>query len=276
MRIKVLFILQFISAIVFKAQSPDILHQYENYTLFNLSDSSCSNINGTWTGEEIQYDATKSYVKYKFKVVFTLQQEGNRISGTSFIQDKFRGSYGDMKIRGIVNGNKFLFEEYEITNEQFFDKNLVWCLRSGEMNIQKELNKTQLVGINYNGFESDTYRNCTDYAEMVAEKNDQRDEQNSSNFRINLVQSKYNIPLRVSPNPCTDNATVTFDLKDDGDTEINLYSLSGALIQNITAVKYTSGRHQLSINLGNVAPGVYVLMLKSGRYYGSAQLVKSK
>ena len=258
------------------------LQKFNNQNLFNLNDTSCIDLTGEWTGEEIQYDPTQSFIKVKFKVIFNLKQEGNRIYGTSFIQDKYRGSYGDMKIRGMVSGDKLHFEEYEIMNEKFFQLGVVWCLRSGEMDIKISGNTITLDGLKYDGYASDTYYKCTDYAKMSVSKifeHSVSPNENStltSDKKIIEANSFEKMNMLIFPNPCIDQATISYELKESVNVRIDIFSLSGALIQNVINDQREAGKQTVQFNLSAHAPGVYLVRLQAGNLFSTKQVVKTK
>ena len=242
--------------------------------LFNLQDSTCINLTGEWTGEEVQYDATQSFIKVKFKVVFELKQEGNRVYGTSYIEDKFRGSYGDMKIRGLVRGNVLHFEEYEIVNEKFFEKGVVWCLRSGEMKINVKGNKIVMEGLSYNGYASDNYSLCTDYAKMsVTRTIDLIKPLGKQAVSASQEKNREEIQVRIFPNPCVDQTTISYQFKNDCNVQIDVFSLSGALIEQIKIAGPES--RETTCNMSSYAAGVYLVRVRAGNLYTTKQLVKT-
>jgi hypothetical protein len=271
---KVVFLFIFFkSALVFSQSLPKELKKLESSSLFDLTDSLCLNVEGEWTGEEIQYDPTASFVKSKFKVVFKLVQEGNKITGTSFIQDKYRGSYGEMKIRGVVLGSKLYFEEYEILDEKWYKKNYVWCLRSGEMDIRSNDHKGVMEGLHYDGYASDSYFKCTDYVKMSLNK-DAAGEVKPSSFKNKKAEEKFDV--FVSPNPFSDQTTLTYEVKKQAGVRVEIFSLSGSLIQNVVNEQQLSGPQTSVISLTEHAPGVYLIRVIIGDGYCTKQIVKTK
>jgi hypothetical protein len=258
------------------------LEKYSNTSLFDLNNSACFNVSGEWIGEEIQYDPTQSFIKVKFKVIFKLKQEGNRVYGTSYIEDKYRGSHGDMKIRGMVSGNKLYFEEYEIVNEKFFEKNVVWCLRSGEMDIKINESVAILEGLHYNGYASDTYYKCTDYVKMSVSKNLIPEGNSNSNDLVTTDKkildgnSFAKMEMLIFPNPCVDQATISYELKENLKVQIDVFSLSGAHILNIVNNQQSVGKQNIQFNLSAYVPGVYLVRLQAGNLFSTKQIIKTQ
>lgn len=266
-------VLAFICLNAFAQQSIPELQKFTDRSLFNPNDNSCFKVSGEWVGEEIQYDATQSFIKVKFKVVFKLEQEGNRVYGTSYIQDKYRGSYGDMKIRGMVIGNKLHFEEYEIVNEKFFEKGVVWCLRSGEMTIDVKGNKATLTGLTYNGYASNDYSECTDYAKMSVSKDIIPSENSEKSLAPKTPVEKMDV--LIYPNPIIDQANISYELKENSNVRIDIFSLSGKHIETISDGQQTAGKQNAKFNPSGYAAGVYVVRLQAGNLSSTKQIVKT-
>lgn len=249
------------------------LQKLSKITLFDTLGTGYQNLMGEWSGEEIQYDETGSFVKFKFKVVLKLKQTGNRIFGTSYIEDKFRGSYGDMKIRGIVTDNKLYFEEYEITNEKFYEKDVVWCLRSGDMDIKLSEGIISLEGLQYNGYASDTYRTCTDHAEMKVNKKADAVIKSSGIEPNSGVAGSKSLKMLIYPNPTRDNITVSYQLIDKSKVKIEVFSLSGQNFETIVG-DYLEGIQNQQINLSNYAAGIYLIRLQANGLQTTSRVVK--
>jgi hypothetical protein len=62
----------------------------------------------------------------------------------------------------------------------------------------------------------------------------------------------------IYPNPADENINLTFSLKQAASVEVSLSDISGRqlLVNNYQA---TSGSNQLSINVGNLAKGLYLM-----------------
>ena len=115
-------------------------------SLTELSPKELSGINlsGKYVGKRHQFNNDKTTILQSFEYEFELKQDDNIISGISTIINH-NGDYADMKLRGIIVGDKFYFEEYEIAN-QAKDANYVWCFKSGALNLRKDGDRLKLVG----------------------------------------------------------------------------------------------------------------------------------
>jgi hypothetical protein len=272
MKIK-LILFFFLASLLIKGQNlPVDLKQFESNKLLNPKDSICFNISGEWTGEEIQYDPTQSYIKVKFRVEFKLKQEGNIISGTTFIRDKFRGSYGYMKIRGVVIGNKFHFEEYEVSDEKFFEKNVEWCLRSGILSIEKRENKYYLVGLEYNGYTSTKYEKCTDYAKMILNSNKQLLKSGGKAFE----SSKKELAFTLYPNPSRNTINIKYKLEENSSIQIDIFDLSGKYIISEKFDARPADEYTSTLDISNYIPGVYLVRMTTNYCTTTTQIIKSE
>ncbi len=274
--------------------------------LYNVSDTSGLNISGDWSGEEVEYDRTKSYIVDKFEVSFKLRQEGNMVSGTSYIKDKLDNSVGEMKIRGIVLGDRFQFEEYEIISEKINAENTVWCLRSGEMQIKPGGAKSTLLSIDYKGYASNDYGLCDDHSEMWLDRTNPVPPVASkpvavsgstaapagytpkhgagatgtvSTAELGKIwnnKGKYELKIAVNPNPCSTVSMLSFNLETDMKARIDIYNFSGDYIETLVNKDFKKGGHELKFDMTAYKTGVYIITLRADSYYCTRQIVKSK
>src|SRR5258708_2303817 len=107
----------------------------ESSQILNAQQVSKLDLSGKWIGKRKQYSADKKSFIEIFQYEFDLKQEGNIISGTSTIINR-SGEYADMKLEGVIIGNKFHFAEKEVKNAARPDGK-VWCFKSGELFISK-------------------------------------------------------------------------------------------------------------------------------------------
>ncbi|MBL7138946.1 MAG: T9SS type A sorting domain-containing protein, partial [Bacteroidales bacterium] len=70
--------------------------------------------------------------------------------------------------------------------------------------------------------------------------------------------------LQVFPNPATSTTTASFFLVKSDKVELNLYNIYGRKVWNHQPGTLGSGEHQVEIDAGSLAPGVYILQLTTG------------
>lgn len=77
----------------------------------------------------------------------------------------------------------------------------------------------------------------------------------------NIATSELN--YSVYPNPFTDMTTVNFELDRRAKIELNVFNLIGENIRSIDLGYQISGNHQVTIDKGDLNPGVYILQIKT-------------
>ena len=82
--------------------------------------------------------------------------------------------------------------------------------------------------------------------------------------------------LYVSPNPASDEAKLSFTMKDNDDVKMELYDLSGRKIQNVFEGTLMKGEHQRTVDVSDLAAGMYMLKVQSGSQKISKRLVVSE
>jgi hypothetical protein len=64
-----------------------------------------------------------------------------------------------------------------------------------------------------------------------------------------------------APNPAKGTTTIAFTLPDRGPVDIRVYDISGRVVSEIAKEEYDAGQHEVELNVGNLANGVYVYRL---------------
>lgn len=223
-------------------------------------------LEGTFEGLRKQYDPNHVYFMQEFQYQFDLQQNGDRVSGTSTIFSP-NGDYAVVKLRGMVVGEKFYFEEYEIVDEIKASFS-VWCYKTGELNIVKRDNKLVLEG-ETKSFTSNFGSPCTGgYTEIY--KIDE-----TKNEKMGSIDSKLtSFEMNVYPNPTAGEASITYQLNEAAQVSVEIYDLSGKLITSLVNEKLAIGNYINTFNLARENNGLYIAKLQvDGKTY-SKQIVK--
>lgn len=82
------------------------------------------------------------------------------------------------------------------------------------------------------------------------------------------IKLAYNLPntnelnLRVDPNPATEHMTIRYDIFKTQEIELTLFNASGQLIRAIDNQYKAIGKHETTLNLQTIPPGVYFLRLR--------------
>lgn len=233
------------------------LQKYVSDELFE--NESVHDVSGKWVGTEIQYDETGSFIKVKFDIVFEFKQEGNRVTGTSYIKDKLHEDVGYMNIRGYVIGDKLHFEEYELTGQKWETPNRVWCFRTGELNLVKRGRKLQLSG-DYDAYAAYDYRPCRDYCFTVVEKDA------SEEGRPEPPAFKFDDPdaenlISVAPSPFRDETRISYTLTEESKVRLEVFDLNGRLVRTIASGTQAAGSHVEQFQAAGNPPGSYLVRL---------------
>ncbi|NQV03607.1 MAG: T9SS type A sorting domain-containing protein [Bacteroidia bacterium] len=87
-------------------------------------------------------------------------------------------------------------------------------------------------------------------------------------FNANIVSARERFDqtraLQVFPNPATSITTASFYLVNPDNVELNLFNTFGQKVRNYQPGYLGTGEHEVEIDAGNLAPGVYILQLTTG------------
>ena len=233
------------------------------------------NLSGKYVGKRHQFNYDKTTIMQSFEYEFELKQEGDIISGFSTII-KQNGDYADMKLRGVIVGDKLYFEEYEIAN-QAKDINYTWCYKSGALSLRKDGDRLKLVG-KTDSYMADYYLPCTGGVTDLTKVD------NSSTFTPSTGSVAYDAVdgsniLSVFPNPFVDNAKISYKLTSDAKVTTEVFDITGkrvAVLESNTAKN--AGSYTIDFNSKNYGYSAGVLIAKltvDGKIY-SSQMVQMR
>lgn len=233
-------------------------------------------LSGKYTGKRHQFTSDKKSILQSFEYELNIVQTGNLISGTSTII-KENGDYGDIKLRGMIVGDKFYFEEYEILNQNK-DPNFIWCFKSGALSIRKNSdNMLKLVGAT-ESFMSDSYLPCTGGTSDLTKVD------NSNNFKIDEAAASATTAeevnnMNVFPNPFVESTQINYTLTANSTVTLEVFDISGRKIttlENNTAKNAGAYSVDFSAKAAGLAAGVLIAKLTvNGKVY-SSEMVQMK
>lgn len=87
------------------------------------------------------------------------------------------------------------------------------------------------------------------------------------------LPSRSEIDFTVYPNPIDQTTRISWILEEESEVNINLYSISGALIRNVTTKTFSRGQHSLDVDLGELPPGMYVIAMQAGSLLQARKVV---
>jgi hypothetical protein len=248
----------------------------ENLSKLSPNELNTIDLSGKYSGQRHQFTADKKSFLQSFEYEFNIVQTGNLISGTSTII-KENGEYGDMKLRGMIVGDKLYFEEYEIVNQDK-DPNMVWCFKSGALSIRKNSdNILKLTGIT-ESFMSDSYLPCTGGTTDLSKVD------NSNNFKIEEATAPATAPeaandMNVFPNPFIEATRINYMLAANSTVTLEVYDLSGrkvSTLENNTAKNAGTYSVDFSAKNAGLSAGVFIAKLTvNGKVY-SSEMVQMK
>ena len=79
--------------------------------------------------------------------------------------------------------------------------------------------------------------------------------------------------FRVYPNPCSNQVTITFELKKTGKVTIELFNLIGQPIEIITDQTYPAGRYELKRDVTNLPAGNYLCTFKTDDFSSCGRIL---
>jgi hypothetical protein len=68
----------------------------------------------------------------------------------------------------------------------------------------------------------------------------------------------------VYPNPMTTNATISYQLNQNSNVNVELYDLNGRMVQNVFSGDLAKGEHKNTIQRNNLTPGLYIYKIQAG------------
>ena len=78
------------------------------------------------------------------------------------------------------------------------------------------------------------------------------------------------------PNPFNPSTVIPFDLKEAGSVRIQIYDISGRLVQELLNENKTAGRYQLTFDAAHLASGMYIIRMVAGNYVSSRKMMLIK
>jgi hypothetical protein len=96
---------------------------------------------------------------------------------------------------------------------------------------------------------------------------------NSVNCFVGISEQIQETNLSVYPNPTTGITTVSLELILNTESKIEIYNLSGSLVQSEKLI-ITSGDTKQQIDISNLPSGVYVLKVIANNKYRTIKVVK--
>jgi hypothetical protein len=242
----------------------------------NAAQVSKLDLNGKWSGKRMQYTADKKSFAETFQYEFDLKQDGDIITGTSTIISA-NGDFADMKLEGVLIGNKLHFREYEINNA-IRPEGKIWCFKSGELNFAKDGDNLKLTGITASYMEIYNYP-CSGGVTDLTKVDNSNNATTLAAFTTGAtVTEESKINIAAYPNPFIDRADITYNLVADAKVKVVVYDMQGKLVTSLYEGNQNAGSYKLGFDAKNftAGSGIYVVEMIVNNDVYSSQMVQMR
>ncbi len=86
--------------------------------------------------------------------------------------------------------------------------------------------------------------------------------------------SNFKTKLKTYPNPTTENTTLSFNLKENSNVSVYVYSITGRLVKTITEKNVSAGSQLLTIDSNDLPNGTYIVKLIAGKQNDTVKFIK--
>ena len=245
--------------------------------VLNAAQVSKLDLNGKWSGKRMQYSADRKSFIETFQYEFDLKQDGDIITGTSTIISA-NGDYADMKLEGVLIGNKLHFREYEVKNA-IRPTGKIWCFKSGELSFAKEGENLKLTGATASYMETYNYPCSGGETELVKVDNNN----NATTLAAFTPGTSVALPatqinIAAYPNPFLDNADITYSLTSESKVKVEVYDMGGKLVTGMFEGTQNAGSYKLNFNAKNFSSGsgIYIVKMTVNSDVYSSQMVQMR
>lgn len=248
--------------------------QTNQATVLNARQAAKIDLSGKWVGKRKQYTADKRSFIEIFEYEFELKQEGNRITGTTTILNS-NGEYAEMKLEGILMGNKLHFREYEV-KDAIRPEGKVWCFKSGELYIAKEGEQLKLIGSTPSFMEIYNYPCSGGYTEITKVDNSANLSALKSDFSGENLLPEEQMNISVFPNPYIESTTVYYGINQDAKVKLEVFDLSGRLVSTLYSGQQKAGTYNFTFNgkANGYGSGMFIAKLTVNDEVFSRQIVQ--
>ena len=77
----------------------------------------------------------------------------------------------------------------------------------------------------------------------------------------------------IYPNPASDNISVAFNLENNTPVQVNIYDLSGKLVQQSSETGLNRGNQTIHLNTHTLTRGTYLVKMVAGNEISTAKLI---
>lgn len=233
-------------------------------------------VTGKWVGKRNQYSWDRKTITEVFEYEFDLKQEGDRVTGTSTIINA-SGHYADMKVEGVIVGNKLHFAEKEVKSAIRPDGR-VWCFKSGELYFARQGNQIKLVGATPSFMENSNYPCSGGITDLTKSDNSNIDLSKLTNSPNANTGTSDKMDVSVFPNPFMEHATVRYNLTGDSKVKLEVFDISGKLVNQLFEGTQKQGNYTAPFDARKYGfmSGIFIVKLTVNGEVFSRQLVQMR
>ena len=88
-----------------------------------------------------------------------------------------------------------------------------------------------------------------------------------------LVPLVSELQMSVYPNPCIENATISFILPEDSHVQLKIFDENGKLVKQISNAQMQSGQHSFTFDAQNDHSGLYFCSLQAGNVVKTTRFI---
>lgn len=213
---------------------------------------------GTYTGFLTQYDYSGKQIIAQIPLTIELFKQSNSIITGNFILDNNQA----IKLQAIQQGNQLLFSQTALTQQQQTTRNkkreTKFLFKSATLQQISKADTSYLNGT-INLFNS--YTNETDKPISISLK------QKTSNPKLqtNNNEKLETRNLAISPNPVTNEFTLSFNLPKPSACKFSIHNMQGQIMYTAFKEYGQKGSQQFKVQNLSLANGIYVVtMLSNG------------
>ena len=92
---------------------------------------------------------------------------------------------------------------------------------------------------------------------------------------LDPIPGQFNLS-NAYPNPFNPTTALSLDLSQDAFVSVNVYSVTGQLVDNLISSDMSAGYHSISWDASNVASGVYIVKVIAGSNIASQKVMLLK
>lgn len=89
-----------------------------------------------------------------------------------------------------------------------------------------------------------------------------------------MPETAFETKMTAFPNPTASSASLSFNLKTNGNATFAVYSLSGELKKTFTKNNLSAGKNQVDLGTANLSKGIYIVKMTSGNQSATTKFIK--